>query len=108
MKQAARPSQRPAVRSKALGVNTLGVKALGVNALGVLLLTGSMLLTVVPTQVMAAAGSRGEAIEQALAQSGGAGKVLGVSEQRGDDGRVTYLVKVLTNGRVRVVRINGR
>ena|GEM_PF-2550920 len=113
MKPATRPAQGttwpcPAGHSKAFGVNSLGVNSLGVNSLGVLLLIGSVLLTVVPTSVAADAGSRGEAIEQALAQSGGAGKVLGVSEQRGDDGRVTYLVKVLTNGRVRVVRINGR
>lgn len=78
------------------------------RALGVLLLAGATALSIMPEPARADAGSRGEAIEQALAKSGGSGKVLGVSEQRGDDGRVTYLVKVLTNGRVRVVRINGR
>ena len=54
------------------------------------------------------AGSRGEAIEQALARSGGNGKVLGVRESVGADGRKEYAVKVLTDGRVRVVRIRGR
>lgn len=52
------------------------------------------------------ASSRGQAIEQALRQSGG-GKVLGVRESREGD-TVVYAVKVLTDGRVRVYRIRGR
>ena len=49
-------------------------------------------------------GDRG----RALAQSGGGGKVLGVREERDARGGVVYAVKVLTDGRVRVVRIRGR
>lgn len=60
-----------------------------------------------PSAAVADAGSRGEAIEQALAQSGGRGKVLGVREERDAKG-VVYAVKVLTDGRVRVYRIRGR
>jgi len=53
------------------------------------------------------AGSRGEAIEEALAKNGGRGKVLGVREERSGNG-IVYAVKVLTDGRVRVFRIRGR
>ena len=60
-----------------------------------------------PSPVAADAGSRGEAIEQALARSGGRGKVLGVREERDANG-VVYAVKVLTDGRVRVYRIRAR
>ena len=62
----------------------------------------------VPSLAHADAGSRNEAIAQALAQSGGGGKVLGVKEERDARGGVVYAVKVLTDGRVRVVRIRGR
>ena len=61
-----------------------------------------------PSAAHADAGSRNEAIAQALAQSGGAGKVLGVKEERDARGGVVYSVKVLTDGRVRVVRVRGR
>jgi len=53
------------------------------------------------------AGSRSEAIAEALSRSGG-GKVLGVKETTGSDGRREYAVKVLTDGRVRIVRGRGR
>ena len=57
-----------------------------------------------PDAAHAAAASRAQAIEQALAMSGGRGRVLGVREERGEGGTV-YAVKVLTDGRVRVYRI---
>jgi len=51
------------------------------------------------------ASSRQHAIDIALQQNGGEGKVLGVSTMRDQNGGTVFAVKVLSNGRVRVFRI---
>lgn len=53
----------------------------------------------------ASASSAQQAAQVALKQSGGSGKVLGVSTEVDSNGRKVFAVKVLSNGRVRVVRI---
>ena len=60
-----------------------------------------------PSDALADAGSRAQAIDQAMAASGGRGKVLGVREVS-ENGQTYYAVKVLTDGRVRVLRIRKR
>jgi len=57
-----------------------------------------------PTQA-AGASSAQQAAQIALKQSGGGGKVLGVSTETDSKGRQIFAVKILSNGRVRVVRI---
>jgi len=51
------------------------------------------------------ASNRQQAIEIALQQNGGEGKVLGVSTMSDQNGGTVFAVKVLSNGRVRVFRI---
>ncbi len=51
------------------------------------------------------AASEQQAAQAALKQSGGGGKVLGVSTEVDNSGRQVFAVKVLSNGRVRVIRI---
>lgn len=46
------------------------------------------------------------AIEQAMAQNGQAGKVIAVREKNSDDGATYFEVKILTNGKVRIFKIN--
>ena len=60
------------------------------------------------TDVHAAdAANRQQAIDMALEQNGGRGKVLGVTTQTREDGQIVFAVKVLADdGRVRVFRIN--
>lgn len=56
-----------------------------------------------PAQAAGAANAQ-QAAQIALQQSGG-GKVLGVSTETDSNGQRVFAVKVLSNGRVRVVRI---
>lgn len=51
------------------------------------------------------AANRQQAIDIALRQSGGNGKVLGVETMTDASGQTVFAVKVLSNGRVRVFRI---
>ena len=51
------------------------------------------------------ASSRQHAIEIALEQNGGEGKVLGVTTENDQDGSTVFAVKIIANGRVRVFRI---
>lgn len=51
------------------------------------------------------ASSREHAIEIALQENGGEGKVLGVTTENDQDGSTVFAVKVIANGRVRVFRI---
>ncbi len=73
---------------------------------GVILLTVLTVVLVSGNNALAAnAADRQQAIELALQQNGGAGKVLGVREIKNKNGAVVYAVKVLSDGRVRVIRI---
>ena len=54
----------------------------------------------------AEARTREQAVEIALQQNGGNAKVLGVQTTQTQDGRTVFAVKILSNGRVRVFRIN--
>ncbi len=51
------------------------------------------------------AANRQQAIEIAVQQNGGNGKVLGVQTMTNARGQTVYAVKILSNGRVRVFRI---
>lgn len=51
------------------------------------------------------ASSAKQAARQALAQNGGSGEVLGVSTETDRSGNRVYAVKIINNGRVRVIRI---
>lgn len=62
------------------------------------------LLAVTPGFV-AAADNAQQAAQDALQQAGGGGRVLGVSTETDSNGRQVYAVKILSNGRVRVIRI---
>ena len=57
------------------------------------------------TALAAEAVNREQAIELALQQNGGSGKVLGVRTVKDKNGQTSYAVKVLSDGRVRVIRI---
>lgn len=56
--------------------------------------------------IAADANDRQHAIEIAKEKNGGDGKVLGVSTIQDANGNTQYAVKLLSNGRVRVFRIN--
>ena len=60
--------------------------------------------TLSPVHAAGAANSQ-QAAQMALQQNGGAGKVLNVSTETDSDGRRVFAVKVISNGRVRVIRI---
>lgn len=51
------------------------------------------------------ASSVQQAAQVALQQNGGMGKVLSVSTETDNQGRRVFAVRILTNGRVRTVRI---
>ncbi|MFK7890577.1 MAG: PepSY domain-containing protein [Granulosicoccus sp.] len=51
------------------------------------------------------ASNKQEAVQIAVLQSGGNGKVLGVELEKQDNGSAVFSVKILNNGRVRVFRI---
>ena len=72
----------------------------------VLALVTVLSLVAVSTSAVHAAGAANaqQAAQVALQQSGG-GKVLGVSTETDSNGRRVFAVKVLSNGRVRVVRV---
>lgn len=70
--------------------------------LGLVLLTS----TAGNTAFAADAANRQQAIDMALQQNGGEGKVLGVQTLRSDNGQTVFAVKILSNGRVRVFRIS--
>jgi hypothetical protein len=73
---------------------------------GVILLTVLTVVLISGNNALAAdAANRQQAIELALQQNGGAGKVLGVREITNKNGAVLYAVKVLSDGRVRVIRV---
>ncbi len=57
------------------------------------------------TPSYADASNRKQAINQALAQSGGNAEVLGVREISNGNGGVTFAVKLISNGRVKVINI---
>lgn len=79
---------------------------LGKGLASALLIVLCVLATGVGNTVQAAdAANRQQAISMALRQNGGDGKVLGVQNVRGRDGRSIFAVKILSNGRVRVFRI---
>ena len=51
------------------------------------------------------AANRQQAMDIAVQQNGGNGKVLGVQTMTDANGNTVYAVKILSNGRVRVFRI---
>ncbi len=57
------------------------------------------------TASAADAANRQQAIDIAMQQNGGTGKVLGVQTLTDARGQTVYAVKILSNGRVRVFRI---
>ena len=57
------------------------------------------------TASAADAANRQQAIDIAMQQNGGTGKVLGVQTMKDASGQTVYAVKILSNGRVRVFRI---
>jgi len=65
------------------------------------------LLFTVSSPAPAAEGglSREQAISAALDQAGGPGKVLGVRRIKSDSGNEMFAVKMMVNGRVKVIRI---
>lgn len=69
------------------------------------LIVAAMLLTPVDGAFAAGATSQQQAVQIALQQNGGAGKVLSVDTVTRSDGTVEFAVKVLSNGRIRVFRI---
>ncbi|MGQ7844992.1 hypothetical protein ACUNV4_10985 [Granulosicoccus sp. 3-233] len=63
-------------------------------------------MTCIGTTAQAAdAQNRQQAIDMAMRQNGGQGKVLGVQTIRTENGQTYFAVKILSNGRVRVHRI---
>lgn len=66
-----------------------------------LLCLGTMALPV----SAADAANRQQAIDMALDQNGGDGKVLGVKVENDRNGQTVYAIKILSNGRIRVIRI---
>jgi len=78
-----------------------GTPALATLILGICLVTG-----LVGTTAQAAdASNRQQAIDMAMRQNGGEGKVLGVQTISAKNGQSFFAVKILSNGRVRVFRI---
>ena len=66
-----------------------------------------VLMSVFYSPVHAAdAVDRSQAIEIAKQQNGGSGKVLGVTTTTDQSGNTVYAVKLLTNGRIRIFKIN--
>ena len=70
----------------------------------VLVMALAFAVTSAPVHAAGAANAQ-QAAQMALQKSGGGGKVLGVSTESDGSGRKVFAVKVLSNGRVRVVRI---
>ena len=62
-------------------------------------------LSLSSTPSYADASNRKQAISQALAQSGGNAEVLGVKQISNGKGGVTFAVKLISNGRVKVIHI---
>ncbi|MFK7854403.1 MAG: PepSY domain-containing protein [Granulosicoccus sp.] len=75
---------------------------------GLILLVMLVLSLVSNTAYAIDAANREQAIEIALQQSGATGKVLGVKTVKNKDGQTVYAVKVLSEGRVRVIRVKQR
>ena len=66
-----------------------------------------VLMSVIYGPVHAAdAVDRSQAIDIAKQQNGGSGKVLGVTTTTDQSGNTVYAVKLLTNGRIRIFKIN--
>jgi len=61
-------------------------------------------VTTAPDAYAASAANPQQAAEVALEQNGG-GKVLGVSTETDSSGQRVFAVKILSNGRVRIVRV---
>jgi len=66
-----------------------------------------ILMSVVCSPIHAAdAVDRSQAIEIAKQKNGGSGKVLGVTTTQDRSGNTVYAVKLLSNGRIRIFKIN--
>ena len=78
----------------------------GPGRLSLLLLCVCLLSATAGSIAQAAdARNRQQAIDMAMRQNGGQGKVLGVQVIRAENGKSFFAVKILSNGRVRVHRI---
>ncbi|MEE9334046.1 MAG: hypothetical protein V3U65_08125 [Granulosicoccaceae bacterium] len=64
-----------------------------------------LVLSFSSTPSYADASNRKQAIGQALAQSGSDAKVLSVKQIKNGNGGVTFAVKLISNGRVKVIHI---
>ena len=71
------------------------------------LLTVCLLLVLMlsTTPSYADASNRKDAISQALARSGSDAEVLGVKQIKKQNGQMVFAVKVISNGRVKVIHI---
>lgn len=52
------------------------------------------------------ADNKAAAIDIAMEQNGPGGKVIGVKEKSGDDGSAWFEIKILTDGKVRIFKID--
>lgn len=76
--------------------------------MALLLILGVMVLGSAAPAFAQSASSREQAITIAQQQTGGGGRVLAVREGTTPDGQRYYTVKIINNGRVRVIRISGQ
>lgn len=65
----------------------------------------AFMLSATPSYADGGASNRKEAISQALARSGSDAEVLGVKQIQKNNGRIIFAVKVISNGRVKVIHI---
>lgn len=53
-----------------------------------------------------AVDSKAAAVDAAKLENGADGKVIGVKEKSGDNGKIWFEVKILTDGKVRIYKID--
>ena len=70
----------------------------------IIMLAVAIGFTIGTPAIAADAANRQQAIDKALQQNGGQGKVLGVTTSQNQNGETVFAVKVLANGRVQVFR----
>lgn len=80
------------------------------NRMKPILLSACLAVAIASTMLSTAASAadaanRQQAMDIAVQQNGGTGKVLGVQTMTDAKGQTVYAVKILSNGRVRVFRI---
>ena len=76
-----------------------------ISATSLQILLIALLLILGPSAVQAQVESKAAAIESAMEKNGPGGKVIGVKE-KSSDGSDWFEVKILTNGKVRIYKID--